>query len=395
MLKNNLGFRLKYRSRDFLNSIINSLGGNGIYNIRGNHSKKDKRALVIYTLEAVSKHLSNTLHRSPSLTSHSGFNESISLLNCLLDAGYTVDYFHFVNTPKIEWSKYELVIDAFKNLQYSKQVIGQKKIFYSTCCHWKTFYENAYMHSESFFERNGILLYPDRELITNYSDNTSDIITCFGGKYQAESFGSNHLKVKQLNISTTFIPSYNFKKQIASKTKFLWYGGHGPFHKGLDLVVEAFLKMPNFELHIFGNIELNNELFLWFQKKLNTSKNIIYHGWSTPESMYFQSYVRLCDSFVFASSSEGGAGSVIQCMQFGLIPIINNSTAVDLDNNKFDIEGINPKDQINSIIEKAELFSRTENQELEIYTEFLYNKYSTLNTIEMYELSLNSIIQEL
>ncbi len=372
--------------------MIKHYGGNGIYNIKGPKSKKDKRALIIYTAEALSKYLSNTLSSFSSLTSHSGFNESISMLNVVLDLGYTVDYFNITDTPAIEWSKYELVIDCNNNLQHGKNISGQKKIYYSTGCHWKTFYDNAYKHTESFYKRNGLLLYPDRELKTNYSDEAADIITCFGGSYQAESYFLNKEKVRQLNISTTFVP-LDFTKKIASRNKFIWYGGHGPFHKGIDLVTEAFLKMPDMELHIFGNIELNHKLYEWFVKTTTHAKNIIYHGWATPDSKKFQDYVQQCDAFVFASSSEGGAGSVIQCLQFGLIPIINKSTAVDLHNDKFNITGNNPEEEINSIIEKVRLFSKTDVEELSEYSDKLKKQYCELNTLDMYESSLEKVIR--
>lgn len=177
MMRNNLGFRLKYKSRTFLNNIINHYGGNGIYNITSEKSQKNKHALIIYTAEAVTKHLSNTLNSFPLLTSHSGFNESIELLEIVLEMGYTVDYFNLKDTPTITWEKYELVIDAGKNLQHSKPVTGQKRVFYSTGCHWKTFYNNAYARTESFYKRNNVLLYPDREIVTNYTDEFADLIT--------------------------------------------------------------------------------------------------------------------------------------------------------------------------------------------------------------------------
>src|SRR4051812_4290346 len=116
MLTTNFGFRVKYKSRHLLDSIISRYGGNGIYNLKGHGSQKDKHALIIYTAEALSKYLSHTLSEFRSMSSHSGFRESIELLNTVLDLGYTVDYFDLKNTPAIDWKKYQLVIDAGNNL---------------------------------------------------------------------------------------------------------------------------------------------------------------------------------------------------------------------------------------------------------------------------------------
>ena len=394
-MKGNFGFRLKYKSRNYLNALIGKFGGNGIYDIKGPKSQKDKNALVIYTAEALSKYLSNSLSEFHEFHSHSGFQESIELLNSLLEQGYTVDYLNLMGTPTIIWEKYTLVIDAGNNLEKAKEVRGQKRLYYATGCHWRIFYANAYTRCDSFYRRHGIWLYPDRQLVPNYSDEVADIITCFGGTYQTNSFELNHHKVKPLAISTSHCAPKGYTKLIASKTKFMWYGGHGPFHKGLDLVVEAFEKLPEFELHIFGNIELNLKLYAWFQQKTKFTNNIVYHGWATPDSEIFQKYIHLCDALVYASSSEGGAGSVIQVMQFGLIPIINKSTAIDLANTTFNILGNTPEEEILSIRENVTKFAAANTEEIQNYSNKLVTEYGEKHSLGMYTKNLKEIISSL
>jgi glycosyltransferase involved in cell wall biosynthesis len=395
MLTGNFGFRLKYKSRSLLDAAIERYGGNGIYDLKGPRSQKDKHALIIYSAEAVSKHLSGTLDSFPAIHTHSGFRESIELLNRVLDLGYTVDYFSYKKPPAIQWSKYQLVIDSSNNLEHAREVAGQKRIYYATTCHWRLFQHNAYKHADSFYKRNKILLYPDRELINNYSDEAADIITCFGGSYQANSFGPNKNKVRQLTISTTHLPEPGFKKVTGAKNKFMWFAGYGSFHKGFDLVVEAFLKMPDMELHIFSHIESQPRLYHWFLQITRDAKNIRYHGWAAPDSALFKNYAQLCDAVVFASTSEGGAGAIIQCMQFGLIPIINVSTGIDLANNKFNITGNDPEEEITSIIDKVTAFSKSETEELQQYAHELNQQYSQQHTLEHYSESLKNVIEHL
>lgn len=395
MLTGNFGFRLKYKSKTLLEALIQKYGGCGIYGIKGPRSQPGRHALIIYTAEALSKHLSNTLSSFPSMSSHSGFRESIELMNAVLDLGYTVDYFSFKEAPDIAWSKYQLVIDSANYLEGAPAVPGQKRIFYATSCHWRLFYENAYRHTDSFYRRNGLLLYPDRELKTNYSDEAADLITCFGGSYQAASFGPNSHKVRHLNISTTCLPATDFKKVIASKTKFMWYAGYGVFHKGLDLVVEAFMQLPDMELHVFGHIEANTKLYSWFLEKKASVSNITYHGWATPDSETFRTHAQLCDAVVFTSSSEGGAGAIIQCMQFGLIPIINKSTAIDLPENPFNITGNDPEEEIASMIQKVKQFAGTDTTQLQRYSDELAEHYCRNNTIASYISSIKTAIASL
>jgi glycosyltransferase involved in cell wall biosynthesis len=228
---------------------------------------------------------------------------------------------------------------------------------------------------------------------TNYSDEAADIITGFGGSYQIASYRENSHKMRQLKISTTCIPGAAFKKTIGSKNKFMWYAGYGAFHKGLDLVVEAFIQMPEKELHIFGNIESNKKLYAWFLTVIEKSRNITYHGWATPDSAIFQEYAQLCDAVVYASSSEGGPGAIIQCMQFGLVPILNRFSAIDPPRNTFNITGNTPEEEIDSIVRQAHAFSNTPAEELQQYSDELALYYSQNHTIERYVSSLKAAIE--
>lgn len=136
----------------------------------------------------------------------------------------------------------------------------------------------------------------------------------------------------------------------------MWYGGYGPFHKGLDLVVDAFAALPDCQLHIMGHVEQDPRFFDWFKTKLAQHPNLHYHGWVTPESPLFYKLAAECDGIVFASSSEGGAGSVLQAMQFGLIPVANTQTALREAAELFPVSGSDPAAEITSIREQVRRF---------------------------------------
>ncbi len=48
------------------------------------------------------------------------------------------------------------------------------------------------------------------------------------------------------------------------------------------------------------------------------------------ESKEFESILKRCIAVVFPSCAEGGGGSVITCMQGGLIPIVSYESSVDV-----------------------------------------------------------------
>lgn len=393
MFRGNNGFRLKYKLKHLAFTWIDRQGGFGIYGISGNASKKDKKALVIYTAEAVSAWLSGKLDRFNKLQSHSGFRESLLMLELLLEKGYTVDFLHLYDTPRIQWEQYELVIDAGQNMQQAIPVKGQKRVYYASSCHWKTFRENQLIRSTSFYERHGLMLKPDRDIEAGYADDAADVITCFGGSYQVESFGKNAAKVKALNLSCTHLPE-GFRKRLTNSKKFMWYGGYGPFHKGLDLVVEAFRDLPDCELHIMGHAEQDPRFFEWFKSQLGQSPNLHYHGWVTPESPLFYKLATDCDGTVFASSSEGGAGSVLQAMQFGLIPLVNTQTALREAGDHFPVSGSHPLAEIASICEQVRRFVESPSEEQQSVSEQIRDYCLKNHSTEAYRQSLGRVLDE-
>jgi hypothetical protein len=393
MLRGNLGFRIKYRVHGLLDAVTNRMGGFAIYDIRGKRSVRGRHALVIYTAAAVSEYLKGRGDSFSLLRSHSGFTESVTMLEALLDAGYTVDYADMYRIPEINWKKYELVIDAAGTIEKAPVVSGQRRIYYSTSCHWKVFNSNSYRHIESFYNRHQIIVCPDRELKPNYADDAADIISCFGGQYQAASFLTNQHKVRNLSISTTAPPAESFRKRIASQRQFLWFGGYGPMHKGLDIVVEAFIRRPDLQLHIAGDIASNAKFYAWFQSVTANVKNIRFHGWITPDDSRFTGLVEACDGIVFTSSSEGGAGSVIQCMQYGLIPLVNKQTALDLPDATFQIAGDDPLEQISALAEQLDRFSQFQAPALQEISDKISAHYTKKNSIESYRVDLRNLLK--
>jgi glycosyltransferase involved in cell wall biosynthesis len=325
------------------------------------------------------------------LNTHSGFGESLVLLELLLEQGYIVDFFHLFGTPEIEWAKYQLVIDAGQNLEKAPEVKGQKRIFYSTACHWKTFRENQMARSVSFQNRNGLLIKPDRDIEAGYSDDCADIITCFGGSYQWASFGNNASKVRSLNISCTHIP-LSFEKRIGNKNKFMWFGGYGPFHKGLDLVIEAFRQLPDCDLYIMGHLNEDPVFLKWCAVEFSKYPNIQFKGWLEPQSQEFQKLASECDGIVFASSSEGGAGSIIQCMQYGLIPIVNESTSLLFQPGSFLVRGQTAEDEIVSIREAVKTFRDTDVSKLQGLSNEIQFACREHHNLKAYKSSLEKVL---
>ncbi len=107
-----------------------------------------------------------------------------------------------------------------------------------------------------------------------------------------------------------------------SKKHFLWFGSFGAIHKGLDLLIDVFMELPDCTLHIGGLSQIEKKLLPNFKG----FSNIIDLGFVDVKSNSFLSLVNKCSFIVLPSCSEALSTGVITGMNHGLIPIVTKET---------------------------------------------------------------------
>ena len=131
----------------------------------------------------------------------------------------------------------------------------------------------------------------------------------------------------------SFLPSTSPKVNYNSDwlctrnlNSYLCFAGNGLIGKGVDVVVESFLKDPTKELHICG--PPHDVFFSYYGEAINASPNIHYHGFIEPGELIFNQLASRCAFVVFHSASEGCCTSVATAMRAGLVPIVNARTGI-------------------------------------------------------------------
>jgi hypothetical protein len=119
------------------------------------------------------------------------------------------------------------------------------------------------------------------------------------------------------------------------RRKFVYFGGNGNIVKGLDIVIDAFLGLPELELYICAP-DWEKDFNQVYRESLKNAKNIHFLGFIRVAGKTFNKITSESGSVIFLSCSEGAANSVVACMKRGLVPIVNYASGID-DVEKFGI----------------------------------------------------------
>jgi hypothetical protein len=177
--------------------------------------------------------------------------------------------------------------------------------------------------------------------------------------------------------------------------RFVWFGGSGSIHKGLDLTVDAFKLLPNNELLIFGPAEREIFFFNWLKDAMSRHPNIQYHGYANLKDEKHVSLLNTAVANIFPSCSEGGPGSVAQAAFFGLIPIITPTANIRYEHLGYVIENSSDEQIINSIIEKVKTLNDLSETSILEKAEAVYKHAIHFHTRDAYTKSLSNFLNQI
>jgi glycosyltransferase involved in cell wall biosynthesis len=264
---------------------------------------------------------------------HSNHQECYIIAKILEELEFNVDVINWDNTTFLPCKNYELVIDNHNNLERLFTYFNENttKIYHATNSFW--LYQNSVEYSRyyEFFVKTGIPILPPRLMTPGNSALYADGILMFGNEFTEETYGVYRNKVHHLPMSVT-VEAEEMKERDfqTAKRKFIWLNSHGALLKGLDMVIEVFLMMPELELYICGNMDRDTIFLKAIQDQLKSAPNIKIEGWVDVKSEKFKKLAIECAWVISLSFSEGGGGSTLNCMAKGLIPLISKSSSITL-----------------------------------------------------------------
>ncbi len=260
--------------------------------------------------------------------------ESWTIGRTLADLGFSVEAMHWTNRRFVPAGPRDLLIDARCNLERLAPAVGPAcvKIFHAETAHWRVSDEAQLRRLAELEARRGIRLTRTRLVGENHGIETADAGVVLGNEWTLASYRPFGKPLFRVPISNAFsYPSPAGRDFDASRQRFLWFGGVGFVHKGLDLVLEACAGHPGLELAVAAPLDREPDFVAAFAAELYRSPNVRPLGWLDVGSEGFQRIAAQTVGMIFPSCSEGGGGSAVTAMHAGLIPLVTRETSLDVE----------------------------------------------------------------
>lgn len=262
---------------------------------------------------------------------HTNYWQCRLIAQMFLDKGYHVDVIDWTNKTFIPRKKYAYVFDIHDNLERFLPYLPKScvKIVHLTTCEWRFNNAAEQRRLQDLEVRRGVKLKQRRALLPARGQELADAVSMFGNEITAQTYPSSESFVRIPQSTNVLFPWIERDYAQAAK-HFVWVGGAGMVHKGLDLVLEVFKDLPGYQLAIFGNVAGEADFEDLYRRELYESPNIRCYGKIALTSDAFQEVAKHSAALMYPSCSESQAGAVIECMHAGLIPLITKECGVDV-----------------------------------------------------------------
>jgi len=289
---------------------------------------RDKRALVSYITHAFQQFSPGDARN----VQFSNIGIARSIVRILNELGYIVDVVEWSDTEFVPNKHYDLFIGHggcnFERIA-RKLLPEAVSIYFSTGVYWNEWNRIEEERFRWLEERRGVRLPHDRWIQhgEEYANQSADGIICLGNDVAKDSYSQFPLVIN-LNNATYNDDRYDWaQKDFASGVdNFLFFSGGGNVHKGLDLLLEAFVQV---DAHLYICQHIEPDFHDLYRHELEDFPNIHLVGPVPMRGPQFYKLVDTCNFVIHPSCAEGQPGSTIECMHQGLIPVVSRENNID------------------------------------------------------------------
>lgn len=296
---------------------------------RGAPGLLPKRALLTY--------VAFPFYQSPAElehASHSNGAQALEIANALNRLGYVVDVVDWQDKTFVPTAAYDAFVGMYENFVRLLPYLSPttRKIFFATRCHpaYETTADAA--RETKLEQRRGVRFGAAKLLREIEPEGLVDAVIAIGNDFVQSTFRERGLQVWGIhnpNVPTA-APDLKHKDFDTARRNFLWLGGNGLVHKGLDLVLEAFADLVQ-ELWVCGELQApaESEFVQCYRRELFHTPTIHSMGWVDIHSAQFRQVTDQCAFVILLSASDAMPTSVLVAMGQGLIPIVSREVGFD------------------------------------------------------------------
>ena len=330
----------------------------------------------------------------PVSNTHTHDGESLQIAKTFLKLGYNVDVIDYRDSTFVPQKAYSIFVSARTNFQRIAQKLNEDclKIVHLDTAHWLFNNTAAYKRCLALQQRRAVTLESLTWVEPNWAIEYADCATVLGNTFTVNTYSYAQKPIYRLPIPTcTVYPWREDNNYNNRRNQFLWFGSRGLVHKGLDLVLEAFVEMPENHLTVCGPIQKDKDFEKTFYKELYQTSNIHTVDFVDVCSSEFVEIASKCIGLVYPSSSEGQSGAVATCLQAGLIPIISYESGIDVDD-----FGLVLKDcSIDEITSAIRMVSSLSGEELKLMSRKAWENGRANYTIEKFAEEYEKIVEKI
>jgi len=285
------------------------------------------RALLSYLVEPLSNR-----RKYRETIRFSNFGIARGICKALNEMGYLVDIIPYDNVGFTPSREYKIFIGhGGINFEKISGALSEStvQIYFSTGIYWREWNKREAYRIYEIASRKGFLLPPDRFIrySEEFANENADGIICLGNISAAQTYSNRFPVVKHINNGVFSIVNNEVKDFELGRNHFLFFSGGGNIHKGLDLLIEAFVG-TEFHLHVCQDIDPDFKEV--YDHELKSSQNIHLYGFIPMREKIFRKLISKCNWVISATCAEGQPGAVLECMGYGLIPILPEASNIDL-----------------------------------------------------------------
>ena len=164
--------------------------------------------------------------------------------------------------------------------------------------------------------------------------------------------------------------------------------------RGIDLVLEAFVNMPELNLWVCGPLQSpgEKEFIEVYREELFHTQNIHPIGWIDVRSKSFQKLTNNCTALLSTACTEGMSGGALNCMRRGVIPFVTRATGIDIQE---DFGFVFENDTVDGIHQRMMDFSKLDIVSIQRVSETVLRETNKRYSIEAFAHNIEFILSEI